>query len=101
EDAIYQRADDPLVNWREEELAGWWAAAGCPATVESEAEWTEVRITPALLARWFAPVGEQRPSYAQHLVAHLSATEIEQVRALFQRQLLNQQVRWQSRVAYV
>ena len=101
EDAIYQRADDPLVNWGEEELAGWWAAAGCPATVESEAEWTEVRITPALLARWFAPVGEQRPSYAQHLAAHLSAAEIEQVRALFQRQLLNQQVRWQSRVAYV
>jgi putative ATPase len=101
EEAIYTGPDDRLVNWGEDELAQWWAEAGCPAEIESEVERTEVRITAGLLARWFAPLGEERPSYAQHLAAELNGEEIEQVRALFQRQLLNQTVHWESRVAYV
>jgi putative ATPase len=101
EEAIYTQPDDRLVNWGEEGLAQWWAEAGCPAEIESEVEHTEVRITEGLLARWFAPLGEERPSYAQHLAAELNVEEVEQVRALFQRQLLNQTVHWESRVAYV
>ncbi len=101
EEAIYTDPDNALVNWGVDDLAGWWDAAGCPATIESEWEVTEVRITAGLLARWFAPVGEERPSYAQHLAAQLSAQEIERVRSLFERQLLNQTVAWQSRTAYV
>src|SRR5690606_17495428 len=101
EETIYHDPDNPLVNWGVDDLAAWWAAAGCPVEVTTEQETTEVRITAGLLARWFAPAGEDRPSYAQHLAAQLSAAEIDQVRALFERQLLNQTVTWHSRTAYV
>ncbi|MCC6168181.1 MAG: AAA family ATPase [Caldilineaceae bacterium] len=101
EEAIYADTGNTLVNWDVGDLAAWWEAAGCPAQIEAEAETTEVRITAGLLARWFAPTGEGRPSYAQHLSAQLSAGELGRVRALFERQLLNQTVEWQSRTAYV
>ena len=60
-----------------------------------------MRVTAGLLARLLPPSGDDRPSYAQHLVAQVSAAEIERVAALFQRQLLNQTVDWHSRTAYV
>jgi hypothetical protein len=70
--------------------------------VTSETEITEVRVSAGLLARWFGESGnEGRTSYAQHLAAQLTAAEIEQVRALFQRQLLNQTVAWHSRTVYL
>jgi putative ATPase len=101
EEAIYTRDDDPLVNWDAEGLAALWSATGLRVEVATETESAEVRVTAGLLARWFAPGGDDRPSYAQHLAAELSAGEIEAVAALFQRQLLNQTVDWHSRTAYV
>ena len=101
EEAIYSRDDDPLVSWDADDLAALWAATGLRAEVTTEPESAEVRVTAGLLARWFAPSGDDRPSYAQHLVAQVSAAEIERVAALFQRQLLNQTVDWHSRTAYV
>jgi hypothetical protein len=54
------------------------------------------------LERWFGDSSvDNRPTYAQHLSIHLTPAEIEQVRGLFQRQLLNQSVAWHSRTAYL
>ena len=55
----------------------------------------------ALLARWFAPTGDDRPSYAQRLAVQFSGPEVARVEALFRRQLLNQVVRWRSRTMYL
>jgi hypothetical protein len=102
EEAIYTRSDDPLVNWDADDLAALWQASGLQVEITAETEITEVRVSAGLLARWFGESnGDGRPTYAQHLAAQLTPAEIEQVRALFQRQLLNQSVAWHSRTLYV
>jgi putative ATPase len=102
EEAIYTRGDDPLVSWDVDALAALWEATALRVELTSETEITEVRVSAGLLARWFGdtPV-DGRPTYAQRLAAHLTPAEIEQVRALFQRHLLNQTVAWHSRTVYL
>jgi putative ATPase len=102
EEAIYTRSDDPLVSWDADDLAALWEPTGLHVELTSETEITEVRVSAALLARWFGDVStDGRPTYAQHLAAHLTPAEIEEVRALFQRHLLNQTVAWHSRTVYL
>jgi putative ATPase len=105
EEAIYSRTDDPLVGWDERDLLALWEATGLRVSSTLENEIAEVRVSAALLARWFgdapATPGDHRPTYAQHLAAQLLPAEIATVRALFQRQLLNQSVAWQSRTLYL
>ena len=55
-----------------------------------------MRITDALLNRWFASTGEARPSYRQRLAAQLSPDELAQVEALFRRQLRGKTVPWRT-----
>lgn len=93
EEAIYQRFDDPLVNWDADSLRSQFQAANIPAHIELEPTQTELRLTAALLQRWFTP-GRDRPSYADHLSQQLSAAEIEQIRQVFETTLLQQVVRW-------
>jgi hypothetical protein len=103
EELIYSAADDPLVNWTEDDLLAAFRAEGfAEVTVESQETVAEARITPALLARWFgpAPAGE-RPSYSQRLAAVLSAEELATVRALYERRLTGQAVPWRSVTAYL
>jgi putative ATPase len=99
EEAIYANPDDPMVNWDAADLAAAFQAAGlADVRVEVETRATQQRVNAALLARWFAadeaPSPGGRPAYAQHLRRHLSAGEVEQVRALFERQLSDQVVEW-------
>ncbi len=107
EEAIYATADDPLVNWAADDLAAALQAAGLgDVRLQVERGATELQITPALLARWFAPeqdapAAEQRPSYARRLLALLSPDEVGQVQALFERALRSQSVRWGASVAYL
>jgi putative ATPase len=102
EEAIYTRRDDPLVSWDADDLVALWQATGLRVELTNETEITEVRVSAGLIARWFDDAStEGRPTYAQHLAALLTPAEIEQVRALFQRQLLNQTVAWHSRTAYL
>jgi len=103
EELIYSAANDPLVNWTEDDLLAAFRAAGfAEVTVESQETLAEARITPALLARWFspAPAGE-RPSYSQRLAAVLSAEELATVQALYERRLTGQAVPWRSVTAYL
>jgi putative ATPase len=108
EEAIYARADDPLTCWDSDELAALWQATALLVELTPETEVTEVRVSAGLIARWFGDgataangAADNRPTYAQHLAAQLSPAEIEQIRALFQRQLLNQTVAWHSRTLYL
>lgn len=101
EEAIYAEEDDPLLNWDAPDLARQLQEAGFDVEWHVEAEESEVQITEAVLARWFAPMGGARPSYAQRIAAQLSAAETEEVRTLFQRQLLHQTVTWSGRVAFI
>jgi putative ATPase len=96
EEAIYADPDDPMVNWDEEMLGGIFEGAGFDAAAEVTETESQVRITEALLDRWFAPAGEDRPSYRQRLGDHLSPDDLAQVEALFRRQLRGQIVPWRS-----
>ena len=59
-------------------------------------------VSPATLERWFETDAErERPSYAQHLLQHITAGELGEVRALFERQVAGQTIRWQTQIAFV
>jgi len=101
EEAIYQQADDPLVNWTEAELVALFQAAGVPVTAVLETDHSQVQMTATVLQRWFAPAPGERPSYGQRLDTYLRSAEINQLRSLFERQLLNQTVPWAGKVLYL
>jgi putative ATPase len=100
EAAIYQQADDALVNWTEADLQQWFEQAGFTVALQVERAPTAVYISPETCDRWFAP-SATKTSYAAHLAKSLSATEIEQIRSLLNRQLSQQTVRWQSTIVWV
>ncbi len=97
EEAIYADPADPLVNWDAEALARLFRDAGFVVEVEEAVRESQVRVTTALLDRWFAEEGRGRPTYRQHLAAHLTPDELAQVEALFRGQLRGQTVPWQFR----
>jgi putative ATPase len=107
EESIYAASDDPMVNWEAKDLQAAFEAAGFGSVrVQAERRTAEVRITPALLTRWFTPAHDVptdggRPSYAQHLLAHLTPEETAQVQALLERSLRGQVVTWSTTVAYL
>jgi putative ATPase len=104
EEAIYQDADDPLVNWDIQDLESALRAAGfeTQGRLRPEAQEEERRITAAHLARWFTSSTEgSRPSYASRLLTHLSPEELQPVEACFRRQLLDQIIPWHTTLVYV
>ncbi len=100
EEAIYHR-DDPLVNWDAHDLAAAFRAAGLEVESTTEEEAGELQVTPALLERWFGRGEAGRPRYADHLAQELDAAEVAQVRALLERQLSGQVVRWQTQLVHL
>jgi putative ATPase len=100
EDAIYENPDDPMVNWDVDTLRSLFSNAGYTATIEVATTQTRLRITPALLDRWFQP-GQSRPSYGDHLGRSLTTTQVEKIRAAFSQQLLHQTVDWTGAIAYI
>jgi len=102
EEQIYAAADDPLINWNEEDLERIFQAAGLEqVSVEVEVQTTETLIGPAAIERWFSPAeAGKRPSYSQQLQRLVTPDELVEVRALFQRQLAGQTVSWRSRLAF-
>jgi putative ATPase len=102
EESIYTNATDPMVNWDEQELVTVFEAAGLSVEMHREDTQTEVRITPALLDRWFSQQGkDNRPTYTTHLASSLSAQEVATVRDLFTRHLRNQIVSWKSTITFI
>jgi putative ATPase len=104
EEAIYQQAADPMVNWTGADLAAMFTAAGLSAVeLLSETMTAERQISPEQIQRWFALTeAGARPTWAQHLfMGGLTHEEVAQVRALFERQLSGQVVAWATTVVYV
>ncbi len=99
EDAIYTLPDDPMVNWDVPDLQAIFETAGFTVALQVEPLSTEMLITAALVDRWFAVTNAQ-PTYAIHLLHHLSQAELTKVRSAFTR-LVNQTVKWRSTIAYV
>jgi putative ATPase len=102
EEAIYSRADDAMVNWDETSLRRAFEDAGLVTQVSVERERSEVQVTPAMLARWFAPAGAgERPSFIDHLRQRLDAEQCTQVEAAFRQQLANRAVQWETSMGYL
>jgi putative ATPase len=103
EEGIYSQADDPMVNWDVAGLQAAYKAARLKHIhLVEDTQTSDVRISAAQIARWFTPDDEnQRLTYIQHLEKTLSPEEIQQVKALFERQLANQVVEWQTRLVYI
>lgn len=101
EEAIYNDAADPLVNWDESDLRAAFNAAGLTVAVQSETEETATPITAAMIERWFTPASSGRPAYIDRLAARLTNTEIAEIKKLFERQLSGQSVPWQSRTLFL
>ena len=103
EEAIYEAAGDPWVNWDDRSLTASLEAAGFSGvTVDSIETAAEARIQPSTLDRWFgvAPADE-RPAYRERLAALLTPDELTAVEDLYRRQLTGQAVSWRSVTAYV
>ncbi len=100
EEAIYQDERDPLVNWDEQDVVAWFAAAHLRLTHQQLTTQTEQRrLTPAHLERWFGEglLADARPRYSQRLrSAGLTPAELEQVATLYRRQLSDQTVTWHT-----
>jgi putative ATPase len=99
EEAIYDDADDPMTNWDVQDLVESFVTAGAEVLHTEQVEvGREYLLTEQQIVRWFEINGEGRPSYAEHLRRELDDEEIEQVRALAERQLTGETVRWRSTV---
>jgi putative ATPase len=104
EEAIYHAADDPQVNWDSTDLAAMLHSAGFElrAALTVEVQEDERHLTAVHLARWFSRSAEgSRPSYASHLLSHLTEEELWRVEGCFRRQLLDQVVPWQVTLVYI
>ena len=105
EESIYADAADGLVNWDEDTLQ----AALCDAfpeeaqagrvSMESIDTDTDVRISDALIRRWFGPALGERKSYAERLAERMQPSEVEQLERWIRGQLLNRTVVWRRRTA--
>ncbi|MCB0191717.1 MAG: AAA family ATPase [Anaerolineae bacterium] len=108
EEAIYTNPNDPMVNWDEKSLVSTFEQAGFHKVelfVEpTTAEW---RLDTQQINRWFdLTSNNKRPTFAQFLMTPadgvgLDPSEIESLKDLFQRQLTDNIVLWQSTVAYI
>jgi putative ATPase len=103
EEAIYASPDDPLMDWDGDDLRTVLEAAGLSnVTIQIEDGSSEVRVTPAMLTRWFTPAPpDGRPGYAQRLAAFLSLDELAQVQALYEGALIGKIVPWRAVTAFV
>ncbi len=105
EEAIYNDATDPMVNWDETQLQTIFDKAGLThLELVLEIYPAEWRIGSAQIERWFGlnPNGG-RLTFAQQLMdkAGVNASDLNELKAIFQRQLLNKVISWQSTTAYL
>ncbi len=108
EESIYTHADQPMLTWDIEDLNAQFKDVGTNLALQLEHTQTDLRITPALLDRWFSPGGDtrsaqanQRPSYLDHLQNSLTALEIAKVREAAFTMLQHQTVPWQGAIAFI
>lgn len=103
EESIYQQADDPMTNWDTADLEAAFEQAGWgQVRLIEDTQLAELRIDARQITRWFTVAeNDQRPSYLQYLQKQLAEAEVAEVKALFERQLANQVVQWQTKLVFV
>lgn len=109
EEAIYDNSADPMLNWDVAELQEFFKEGGLSRVeVMVETAAADMRLGQEQIDRWFATVpAGSRPTFAQHLLGAnntqggINPAELAELKRLFERQLLDQVVPWQSTVAYV
>ncbi len=107
EEAIYTDTTDPLVNWDDDTLETALFAAFPEETragrVSMERIDTDmdVRITEAVIRRWFGPSLGKRKSYGERLAERMRPAEIRHIESWIREQLLNQTVVWRRRAALI
>lgn len=107
EEMIYTQPDDPMVSWTETELVAIFESLGLTVEAMTDRLTTQLPVGRDQLDRWFAlETAGSRPTFARHLLQPVegpgvSPAELATLRRLFEQQLLEQTVAWQSTVAYI
>lgn len=104
EEAIYQSAEDPLVNWDLTDLETALHNGGFHIQAPLRLAWQEEerQLTAAQLERWFTvSPSHERPSYATHLLQLLSQDEMRRVETSFRRQLPERIVSWRTALVHI
>jgi putative ATPase len=102
EENIYTDPNDPMVSWDADDLVAQCRAAGLEVlAAETEEQVSERRIGASDLERWFTNGGDERPSYAEHLLRVVTPAELAEVRALYESELADQTVHWRSTTLYL
>jgi len=105
EEAIYSNQNDPMVNWDGHDLQQIFEAVGLSKPeIITETTASEWRIGSQQLERWFSlESSSARPSFAQHLLKKdgLTTSELDKLKTIFQQQLAQKIVPWQSTVAFI
>ena len=99
EDDIYGNPDDPLVNWDEKTLAGYFEDAGRSVkNVELQFFAREVIISSAQLQHWF----DNAPgSFRSRLLKLCSGDDVDNFFNAVRTELLNHKVQWSTQVAFL
>ncbi len=99
EDDIYANPDDPLVNWDETTLAGYFEDAGRSIkNIELQSFAREVIISSAQLQHWF----DNAPgSFRSRLLKLCSADDVDAFFNAVRTELLNHKVQWSTQVAFL
>ena len=99
EDDIYGNPDDPLVNWDEKTLAGYFEDAGRSVkNVELQFFAREVIISSAQLQHWF----DNAPgSFRSRLLKLCKEDDVDNFFNAVRMELLNHKVQWSTQVAFL
>ncbi|OYE00353.1 AAA family ATPase [Nostoc sp. 'Peltigera membranacea cyanobiont' 232] len=100
EEAIYTDTSDPMLNCDADDLRHAFASNGHCVQVVLQQYLTPMHISDNFIKRLFT-ANPNRPSYADRLAANLTSEEINIIKNLFVRYLLNQFVNWSSTVAFL
>ncbi|MCU0526102.1 MAG: AAA family ATPase [Elainella sp. Prado103] len=100
EEMIYADPENGMVNWQVSDLQALLDTLGLTIKNQIETIKTDVNITRSMIDRWFSS-GGSRPSYGDRLSQTLSDRSIKTVRSVFERELIDRVVVWESRVAYL
>jgi putative ATPase len=95
EEAIYQQASDPMLNWDADDLKRRFIENDLSVHIQVETNTAPMYITPDLIDRWFG-TSEAKPTYSDRLQYRLSSTEIDMIRDLLARYLMRKSIPWQS-----
>ena len=103
EEKIYGYSGQPLINWLAADLQDMLESVGFEhAAIAEQVQETNALVSADTIQRWFAMEPDrERPSYAQHLLRSMTAEEVAQVQALYERALTGQTVRWRTQIAFV